>query len=90
MQVTRVMNRSPLMCKIRQVSEIDPLFHLFLLHVLYISLILIQFFNTLAPVHIEYEPPQKQLEKLLYQHYQRILLYHQQVKLQLKLYLNYT
>ena len=62
-----------------------PPFHLFLLPALFISLILIQFFNTLVPVHTEYQPQQKQLEKLLYQHYQRILLYHQQVKLQLKL-----
>ena len=43
---------------------------------------------TLAPVHTEYQLPQKQLEKLLCQHYQKILLYRQQVKLQLKLYQN--
>ena len=47
-----------------------------------------QFFNTLAPVQTEYQLPQKQLEKLLFQHYQKLLLYHQQVKLQLKLYQN--
>ena len=75
--MTLVMNHLPLMCKILQVSKIDPLFHLFLLPVPFISLILIQFFNMLAPVHTEYQPQQKQLEKLPYQHYQRILLYHQ-------------
>ena len=30
-----------------------------------------QFFNTLAPVQTEYQLPQKQLEKLLFQHYQK-------------------
>ena len=43
-------------------------------------LTLAQFFHIL--VHIGYQLQQKHLGKLLYQHYQRILPYHQQVKLQ--------
>ena len=64
--VQDILNRPPL-------HEILPL-------VLFISLILAQFFNTLILVHKGYQLQQKHLGKLLYRHYQRILLYHQQVK----------
>ena len=57
-----------------------PFFHRFLLLELYISLILAKFSNILILVHIGYQLQQKHPEKLLYQHYQRTLLYHQQVK----------